>query len=172
MEDLAVPETVQALMAARIDTLRPELKALLHDAAVVGRIFWSGALAAIGERDRDEVRRDLNELVRREFVRPVRLSSVEGDDEFSFWHALVRDVAYQQIPRTPRAEKHVAVARLDRDDGGSGSRIRRRRSSTTTVRRSSSRGRLARSGRSSPPVCSAASCSQPTALTSWIQSGR
>jgi tetratricopeptide (TPR) repeat protein len=97
-------------MAARIDTLRPELKMLLHDAAVAGRIFWSGALAAIGERDRDEVRRDLNELVRREFVRPVRLSSVEGEDEFSFWHALVRDVAYQQIPRAPRADKHVAAA--------------------------------------------------------------
>ena len=110
VEDLAVPETVQALMAARLDTLRPELKMLLHDAAVVGRIFWSGALAAIGERDRDEVRRDLNELVRREFVRPIRLSSVEGEDEFSFWHALVRDVAYQQIPRAPRADKHVAAA--------------------------------------------------------------
>jgi class 3 adenylate cyclase/tetratricopeptide (TPR) repeat protein len=110
VEDLAVPETVQALMAARIDTLRPELKVLLHDAAVVGRIFWNGALAAIGDRDRDEVRRDLNELVRREFVRPVRLSAVEGEDEFSFWHALVRDVAYQQIPRAPRADKHVAAA--------------------------------------------------------------
>jgi class 3 adenylate cyclase/tetratricopeptide (TPR) repeat protein len=110
VEGLAVPETVQALMAARIDTLRPELKLLLHDAAVAGRIFWSGALAAIGERDRDEVRRDLNELVRREFVRPIRLSSVEGEDEFSFWHALVRDVAYQQIPRSPRAEKHLAAA--------------------------------------------------------------
>ncbi len=110
VEGLAIPETVQALMAARIDTLRPELKMLLHDAAVVGRIFWSGALAAIGERDRDDVRRALNELVRREFVRPVRLSSVEGEDEFSFWHALVRDVAYQQIPRAPRADKHVAAA--------------------------------------------------------------
>jgi len=110
VEGLAVPETVQALMAARIDTLRPGLKALLHDAAVVGRIFWSGALATIGERDRDEVRRDLNELVRREFARPIRLSSIDGEDEFSFWHALVRDVAYQQIPRAPRAEKHVAVA--------------------------------------------------------------
>ena len=107
VEGLAVPETVQALMAARIDTLRPELKTLLHDAAVVGRIFWSGAL---GARDREAVRRDLNELVRREFVRPIRLSSVEGEDEFSFWHALVRDVAYLQIPRSPRAEKHVAVA--------------------------------------------------------------
>jgi class 3 adenylate cyclase len=110
VEGLAVPETVQALMAARIDTLRPELKTLLHDAAVVGRIFWSGALATIGERNRDEVRRDLNELVRREFARPIRLSSIDGEDEFSFWHALVRDVAYQQIPRTPRADRHVAAA--------------------------------------------------------------
>ncbi|CAN5315745.1 hypothetical protein BH20ACT13_BH20ACT13_02280 [soil metagenome] len=110
IENLAVPETVQALMAARLDTLRPELKGLLHDAAVVGRVFWSGAVAAVGERQRDEVRRGLNELVHREFVRPVRVSSIEGEDEFSFWHALVRDAAYQQIPRSPRAEKHLAAA--------------------------------------------------------------
>jgi predicted ATPase len=109
IEGLDLPETVQALVAARLDTLRPELKAVLQDAAVVGRIFWSAAAAAVGGRDRDVVRRDLNELVRREFVRPLRVSSMEGEDEFSFWHALVRDVAYQQIPRSPRAEKHVAV---------------------------------------------------------------
>jgi class 3 adenylate cyclase/tetratricopeptide (TPR) repeat protein len=109
--DVAVPESVHALVAARLDTLRPELKALLHDAAVVGRIFWLGAVASLGGRERDDVRRDLNELVRREFVRPVRVSSVEGEDELAFWHALVRDVAYQQIPRAPRAEKHVAAAR-------------------------------------------------------------
>jgi class 3 adenylate cyclase/tetratricopeptide (TPR) repeat protein len=109
IEGLDVPETVQALVAARVDTLRPELKAMLQDAAVVGRIFWTGAAAAVGSRDRDAVRRDLNELVRREFVRPLRASSMEGEEEFSFWHALVRDVAYQQIPRSPRAEKHVAV---------------------------------------------------------------
>jgi class 3 adenylate cyclase/tetratricopeptide (TPR) repeat protein len=111
VEGLAVPETVHALVAARLDTLRPQLKALLHDAAVVGRVFWSGAVAAVSERERDDVRRDLNELVHREFVRPVRVPAIEGEEEFSFWHALVRDVAYQQIPRSPRAEKHVAVAR-------------------------------------------------------------
>ena len=111
VEDLAVPETVHALVAARLDTLRPELKSVLHDAAVVGRVFWTGSVAAVGDRVRDDVRRELNELVRREFVRPVRLSSIEGEDELSFWHALVRDVAYQQIPRAPRAEKHVAAAR-------------------------------------------------------------
>jgi tetratricopeptide (TPR) repeat protein len=110
-EDLPMPETVQALVAARLDTLGPELKALLHDASVVGRLFWTGAVTAIGSRERDEVRRSLNELVHREFVRPVRVSSIEGEDEFSFWHALVRDVAYQQIPRVPRADKHVTAAR-------------------------------------------------------------
>jgi class 3 adenylate cyclase len=109
-EGLVVPETVHALVAARLDTLRPELKALVQDAAVVGRVFWSGAAAAVGERDSDTVRRDLNELVRREFVRPQRGSSIEREDEFSFWHALVRDVAYQQIPRSPRLEKHLAAA--------------------------------------------------------------
>jgi tetratricopeptide (TPR) repeat protein len=111
LEDLAVPETVHALVAARLDTLRPELKAILHDAAVLGRVFWTGGVAAVGGRGRDEARRGLNELARREFVRPVRVSSIEGEDELSFWHALVRDVAYQQIPRAPRAEKHVAAAR-------------------------------------------------------------
>ena len=109
-ENLPVPETVQALISARLDTLPPELKGLLHDASVVGRIFWTGAVATIGERARDDVLRGLNELVHREFVRPVRVSSVEGENEFSFWHALVRDVAYQQIPRAPRADKHVAAA--------------------------------------------------------------
>jgi class 3 adenylate cyclase/tetratricopeptide (TPR) repeat protein len=116
--ELPVPETVQALMAARLDTLRPELKALLHDAAVVGRIFWSGAVAALAGRARDEVRRDLNELVHREFVRPIRVASIEGEDELAFWHGLVRDVAYGQIPRAPRAEKHVAAARWIEETAG------------------------------------------------------
>ena len=110
VDSVAMPETVQALVAARLDTLRPELKGLLHDAAVAGRIFWNGTLAAIEGREREAVRRDLNELVKREFVRRLRVSSMEGEEEFTFWHAVVRDVAYQQIPRVPRAGKHVAVA--------------------------------------------------------------
>jgi class 3 adenylate cyclase/tetratricopeptide (TPR) repeat protein len=108
--DGPLPETVQALVAARLDTLRPELKALLQDAAVVGRVFWTGAAAALGDLERDDVRRGLNELVHREFVRPIRISSMSGEEEFSFWHALVRDVAYHQIPRSPRADKHLAAA--------------------------------------------------------------
>jgi class 3 adenylate cyclase/tetratricopeptide (TPR) repeat protein len=108
--ETALPDTVQALIAARLDTLTPELKALVQDAAVVGKVFWAGALTAVGQRERDAVLRALRELVRREFVRPSRLSSIRDDEEFSFWHVLVRDVAYQQIPRAGRASRHVAVA--------------------------------------------------------------
>jgi predicted ATPase len=80
--DLQVPETVQALIAARLDTLSPELKSLLHDASVIGRTFWTGAVTALGERERDEALAGLLELVRREFVRPARLSSIKGEEEF------------------------------------------------------------------------------------------
>ena len=101
-----VPESIQALIAARLDTLRPERKALLQDAAVVGEVFWAGAVAAIGARADEEVASDLQELVRKELVRRARESSVADDAEFSFWHILVRDVAYRQIPRAERARKH------------------------------------------------------------------
>jgi class 3 adenylate cyclase/tetratricopeptide (TPR) repeat protein len=105
-----LPETVQALIAARLDTLAPEFKSLLHDASVLGKVFWTGALAEMGERTRDDVLSGLRELVRREFVRPARVSSMRDEEEFSFWHVLVRDVAYQQIPRAARARKHVQAA--------------------------------------------------------------
>lgn len=107
----AVPHGVHALVAARIDLLAPEAKGVLHDAAVVGKVFWPGAVAAIGGRDRHTVEVLVRELVRKEFVRPAsRRSSISGDTEYSFWHATVRDVAYGQIPRAARAQKHQAVA--------------------------------------------------------------
>jgi class 3 adenylate cyclase/tetratricopeptide (TPR) repeat protein len=105
-----LPETVQALIAARLDTLTPELKGLLQDASVLGKVFWTGALAAMGGRTREDVLSGLRELVRREFVRPARVSSMRDEEEFSFWHVLVRDVAYVQIPRAARGRKHVHAA--------------------------------------------------------------
>ena len=108
--DALLPETVQALIAARLDTLVPELKGILHDASILGKVFWTGALTAMGNRSRDDVLAGLRDLVRREFVRPARVSSMREEEEFSFWHALVRDVAYQQIPRAARAAKHVQAA--------------------------------------------------------------
>ena len=109
-DEIPVPDNVQALIAARLDTLSPERKALLHDAAVVGKVFWSGTVAAMGGVAEQVVRAGLHELARKELVRAVRQSSVKDQAEYAFWHALVRDVAYSQIPRAGRARKHVAAA--------------------------------------------------------------
>ncbi len=108
--EIEVPETIHALIAARLDTLAHERKALLHDAAVVGTVFWSGALATMGGSDESEVADGLHELAQKELVRPVRTSSVKDEGEYSFWHVLIRDVAYGQIPRAARARKHRAAA--------------------------------------------------------------
>jgi class 3 adenylate cyclase/tetratricopeptide (TPR) repeat protein len=108
--DTPLPENVQALIAARLDTLPSERKAQLQNAAVLGKVFWAGGVAAIGGVEEREIRKGMRELVRKELVRPARRSSVEGQEEFAFWHVLVRDVAYQQIPRATRAEKHRAAA--------------------------------------------------------------
>jgi len=108
--DITTPDNVQALIAARLDTLPAERKTLLHDASIAGKVFWSGAVSALGERGDREVREGLHELVRKELVRPARNSSIEGQQEHSFWHALVRDVAYGQIPRAARGRKHQAMA--------------------------------------------------------------
>jgi DNA-binding SARP family transcriptional activator/class 3 adenylate cyclase len=108
--ELAVPQTLQALIAARLDILPPEQKALLQDAAVVGEVFWSGALAAMSKVDDQPVNHGLRALARKELVRPVRRSSVAGQAEYAFWHVLVRDVAYGQLPRAGRADKHRGAA--------------------------------------------------------------
>ncbi len=108
--DAAVPGNVQALIAARLDTLEPDRKRLIQDAAVVGKVFWAGAVASIGAADPAQVETALRELVRKELVKPARLSSVAGQREYVFWHALVRDVAYGQIPRADRIHRHVAAA--------------------------------------------------------------
>jgi predicted ATPase len=105
-----LPDSIQALIAARLDTIAPQRKGLLQDAAVVGTVFWAGSLAAMGGRDPAGIRVDLEELARRAFIRRARGSSVDGEVEYAFWHALTREVAYGQLPRTARVRKHRAVA--------------------------------------------------------------
>ena len=104
------PDSVRALIAARLDALVPEAKSMLADAAVIGKTFWVGAVAAMGERDPDDVARVLRELSRKELVRRIRRSSIEGETEYEFCHILARDVAYGQLPRAPRIVRHVAAA--------------------------------------------------------------
>ncbi len=101
-----LPETVQGIIAARLDTLPREEKDLLQDAAVLGRVFWLGALG----RERWTLEERLHSLERKEFVGRERRSTVAGEAEYAFRHALVRDVAYEQIPKAERAEKHRAMA--------------------------------------------------------------
>jgi class 3 adenylate cyclase/tetratricopeptide (TPR) repeat protein len=105
-----LPETVQGLIAARLDLLEPEQKSLLQDAAVIGKRFWVGALASLSGLDRAALETGLHALERKEFVRRERSSSVVDDSEYAFRHLLVRDVGYGQIPRAERAEKHLLAA--------------------------------------------------------------
>jgi class 3 adenylate cyclase/tetratricopeptide (TPR) repeat protein len=109
-EQLSPPETVHAVIAARLDALPASEKGVLQNAAVFGKVFWSGAVVAIGGVSDDEVSACLHALERKEFVQRARRSSVEGASEYAFRHVLVRDVAYSQVPRAVRAEKHERAA--------------------------------------------------------------
>ena len=108
--DLPVPASVQATLAARMDTLPSEQKQLLCDAAVIGETFWCGSVAALSGCDSRLVGRVMAALAERDFVRPVVAPAMEGEVEYLFWHALVRDVAYGQLPLKVRARKHEAAA--------------------------------------------------------------
>jgi class 3 adenylate cyclase/tetratricopeptide (TPR) repeat protein len=106
-----VPSSVQAVIAARLDSLTIEEKGLLGDAAVVGNVFWDGATRAVGERQPGELEDLLSALLERQLIRRLRESSLTGEREFAFVHALAREVAYGQLPRAARARKHVTAAR-------------------------------------------------------------
>ena len=106
--EIPLPPGVQGLIAARLDTLGSARKRLLQDAAVVGEVFWAGAVTAMG--DQDQAQAVLHELTRKELVRPARRSSMAGQAEYSFAHALIRDVCYAQIPRAERAQRHRRAA--------------------------------------------------------------
>jgi tetratricopeptide (TPR) repeat protein len=105
---LPVPESVHGLIGSRLDLLSDPERRAIEDASVVGKVFWEGSIGALG--DHEDVRTSLRALVVREWIRPVRNSSVEGETEYAFWHALTRDVAYGRIPRRARAEKHQLIA--------------------------------------------------------------
>src|SRR5205814_3051190 len=105
------PRSVRALIAARLDTLEQGAKSMLADAAVLGTVFWTGALVQMGERTLEDVDQALAELTDREFVRPAPRSTIEGETEYGFGHVLTRDVAYAELTRSSRASRHVAAAR-------------------------------------------------------------
>ncbi len=105
-----LPETVQGIIAGRLDALAPAQKSLLQDASVVGKVFWSAALAQLSGGNRWELEEALHAFERKDLVQRARRSSVAGSEEYAFRHILVRDVTYGQIPRASRSEKHRAAA--------------------------------------------------------------
>ncbi|MGB2953501.1 MAG: adenylate/guanylate cyclase domain-containing protein, partial [Gaiellaceae bacterium] len=109
-DQLPLPETVQGIIAARLDLLSTDEKRLIQNAAVVGKVFWSGAAGAIDRSEPWRTEEQLHALERKEFVQRAQDSSVAGETEYTFRHLLVRDVAYGQIPRAARVAKHRAAA--------------------------------------------------------------
>ena len=109
--DVDLPASVQGIIAARLDALAPEEKSVLQTAAVIGKVFWLGSVAAIGSTSTWETEERLHALERKELVRRDQHAAVAGETEYAMRHALVRDVAYGQIPRARRAELHVGAAR-------------------------------------------------------------
>jgi tetratricopeptide (TPR) repeat protein len=104
-----IPDTVQALIAARIDGLSRPAKLALQRAAVVGRVFWRGALAALSP-DEDDVDGALEALLWRDLVLREPHSSISGEEAFRFKHILIREVAYSGLTKSARAELHAAFA--------------------------------------------------------------
>ncbi|HEU5214255.1 MAG TPA: adenylate/guanylate cyclase domain-containing protein [Gaiellaceae bacterium] len=107
-ELVALPPTIQALLAARLDRLDPVERDVVERAAVIGKEFWPGAVAFLGDGD-EVLGTTLLTLVRREFVEPA-VSSFPGEDGFRFRHALIRDAAYAGIPKRTRAGLHERFA--------------------------------------------------------------
>ena len=105
-----VPDTVQALIVARLDALPEAEKSVAQDASVTGAVFWSGSAAAAAGHDRWTTEEHLRALERKALVRRSGESSVAGETEWAFGHALVRDAAYAAIPRARRSDKHRRVA--------------------------------------------------------------
>jgi class 3 adenylate cyclase/tetratricopeptide (TPR) repeat protein len=107
-EALPVPSSLQALIASRLDQLPADEKRLAQHASVVGTVFWPGALASLnGVGDVDA---NLAALERRDIVRPRTGSAVTGEREYAFKHILIRDVAYNQLPKRRRAVLHRRFA--------------------------------------------------------------
>ncbi len=104
-----LPTTIRGLVSARLDALPAEEREVILDASICGRIFWLGALMRIA-RDPDGLRNALAALESRDLLRRDNVSRIEGDEQWSFKHVLIRDVAYDLQPRARRRDGHRQVA--------------------------------------------------------------
>jgi class 3 adenylate cyclase len=109
-----LPTTIRGIVASRLDALPAAERSLLLDAAVVGKVFWRGALERMlgAENGLPEL---LGALEGRDLIRRETSSMIEGEQQFAFTHLLIRDVAYELLPRTRRQERHTRVAEFFED---------------------------------------------------------
>ncbi len=107
----ALPTTIRGIVAARLDALPPAERGVLLDAAVQGKVFWQGALRRATDEG-ERLAELLGELERRDLIRRERVSAIEGDHQYTFKHVLIRDVAYELLPRARRRERHEQCARF------------------------------------------------------------
>lgn len=105
----SLPTTIRGLVAARLDALPPQERALLLDAAAGGKVFWRGAVERT-ESGGEKLTEGLAALERRDLIRRETISSIEGDQQFTFTHVLIRDVAYDLLPRPRRQQLHEQYA--------------------------------------------------------------
>ncbi len=107
-----LPATVQALLAARLDSLEPFQRRLLAHAAVIGRTFWEGALISVATAEGGDLAAALRALRDKDIVVAGEGGMLAGEPELAFKHALIRDAAYEMLPKAVRAQKHFEVARF------------------------------------------------------------
>ena len=107
--EIRIPDTLQALIAARIDRLPVAAKLLMQRAAVIGRVFWAGALERLSP-DLEDVEANLDDLLARDFVLAEPRSSITGERALRFKHVLIREVAYTGLTKEGRARHHERFA--------------------------------------------------------------
>jgi class 3 adenylate cyclase len=106
-----LPTSIRGIVSARLDALPPAERHVLLDAAVVGRVFWAGVLSRL-QPEREDLSGLLGSLERRDLIRRASVSRIRGEQQFTFKHVLIRDVAYQTLPRAGRRQRHEVVARF------------------------------------------------------------
>lgn len=113
-----LPDSVQAVLAARLDALDPFERRLVQQAAVVGRTFWASSLATLAAEERQDLDRALMRLQEKDILAPGAERALAGEREFAFKHVLIRDVAYGMLPRAVRSQKHFEVGRFIEERAG------------------------------------------------------
>jgi class 3 adenylate cyclase len=113
-DDSPLPTTIRGIVAARLDALPAAERAVLLHAAVGGKVFWRGALERMTD-DPEGLSELLGALEGRDLIRRQTVSAIEGDQQFIFKHMLIRDVAYDLLPRARRRERHAQVAQFIED---------------------------------------------------------